>query len=112
MKTLSVSLIVLASVCLKAQAQDSTNAPVNQGDPSSRQTSEAVQENMLKDMVKIPVSQLPESVRKVVESDEFKGSKTYYKHKTKDEYCVEVRDGEVSSFHLYDKDGNPINRRN
>ena len=111
MKTLVISLIVSASVCLIAQAQDSTNAPANQGDPSSRQSSETVQENILKDMVKIPSSQLPESVKKAVESDKFKGSKTYYKHKTKDEYCVEVRDGEVSSFHLYDKDGNPINKR-
>ena len=83
MKTLTVSLILFASVCLKVQAQDSTNT-ANQGDPSLRQSSKAVQENILKDMVKIPSAQLPESVKKAVESDEFKGSKTYYKHKTKD----------------------------
>lgn len=112
MKTLNVFLLVLACMYMKAQAQDSTSAPINQGDPAMRQSSQVVQENMLKDMVKIPSAQLPESVKKAVESDEFKGSKTYYKHKTKDEYCVEIRDGEVSSYHLYDKDGNPLNKRN
>ncbi|MEO8471545.1 MAG: hypothetical protein ABI477_05100 [Chryseolinea sp.] len=112
MKTLNMCLAVLLTLCMKVQAQDSTSAPVNQGDPALRQSSKVVQENMLKDMVKITSSELPDAIKKAVESDKFKGSKTYYKHKSREEYCVEVRDGEVSSYHLYDKDGNPLNKRN
>jgi len=102
-------LVGLISV---AQAQDTTRTPVPQGDPELKQAPDQLNQSMLQDMVKISSGQLPDELKTAVEGDDFKGAKTYYKHKKRKEYAVEVRDGEVSSFHFFDKDGKPLNKRN
>ena len=94
-----------------AQGQDTTRTPIPQGDPELKQAPDQLNQSMLQDMVKISSTQLPEDVKAAIAGDEFKGSKTYYKHKKRKEYGVEVRDGEVSSFHFFDKDGKPLNKR-
>ena len=66
---------------------------------------------MLKDMTRITGDELPEKVKAAVNSAEFRGAKTYYKHKKKEEYAVEVRDGEISSFHFFDRNGQPRNKQ-
>lgn len=111
MKTfIVISFALMVSLGI-AYGQDTTKTPIPQDDPVMKQSSEELQRNLLKDMVKITSVQLPEGVKKAMESNELKGSKVFYKHKTKDEYAVEIREGEVSSFKFFDKDGNPINDR-
>lgn len=100
----------LAISCL-AFAQDTTRVPVIEGDPAVRQSSREIEQTMLQDMVRIPQRQVPEEVRKAVQGNDFKGIKTYFKHRNKDEYAVEVTVGEVSSLHFFDKNGKAINQR-
>lgn len=94
-----------------ATAQDTTATVVKQGDPVIQQTPEEMQRSMLQGMVKITSKQLPEGIKEALNSSDLKGEKTYYKHKEKDEYAVEVRNGEISSVHLFDKLGRPLNRQ-
>ena len=102
----------LAISCLAFGQQDTTLAPVViEGDPAVRQSSREIEQTMLQDMVRIPQRQVPEEVRKAVQGNDFKGIKTYFKHRSKDEYVVEVTVGEVSSLHFFDKNGKPINQR-
>ena len=111
MKTFIVISIAFFASLGVLYAQDTTKTPIPQDDPVMKQSSEELQRNLLKDMVKITSIQLPEGVKKALESNELKGAKVFYKHKAKDEYAVEVREGEVSTFKFFDKDGNPINDR-
>ena len=102
----------LAISCVAFGQQDTTNAPVViEGDPAVRQSSREIEQTMLQDMVRIPQRQVPEEVRKAVQGNDFKGVKTYFKHRSKDEYAVEVTVGEVSSLHFFDKNGKSINQR-
>ncbi|HTF20991.1 MAG TPA: hypothetical protein VK658_23110 [Chryseolinea sp.] len=94
-----------------ACAQDTTSVPVKQGDPEVRQSPEQLQQSMLQDMTKISGDELPEKVKAAVKGAEFRGAKTYYKHKNKEEYAIEVKDGEISSFHFFDKNGQPRNKQ-
>jgi hypothetical protein len=101
----------LAVSCLAFGQQDTTRVPVIEGDPAVRQSSREIEQTMLQDMVRIPQRQVPEEIRKAVQGNDFKGIKTYFKHRSKDEYVVEVTVGEVSSLHFFDKNGRPINQR-
>ncbi|MEJ7644200.1 MAG: hypothetical protein WKF87_06375 [Chryseolinea sp.] len=111
MKSIIILSIALVSIIGVAHSQDTTRTPVPQGDPELKQSPDQLNQSMLQDMVKITSAQLPDDVKAAMMGDEFKGSKTYYKHKKRKEYGVEVRDGEVSSFHFFDKDGQPLNKR-
>jgi hypothetical protein len=111
MKTLIILTVTLASLMGTAVAQDTTRTPIPQGDPELKQAPDQLNQSMLQDMVKITSDQLPEEVKTALEGDNFKGGKTYYKHKKRKEYAVEVRDGEVSSFHFFDKNGKSLNKR-
>ncbi len=105
MKTIWLCAAITMGTFTLAAAQDTTSAPIREGDPAVRQTPDQLQQSMLKDMVKITSAQLPEGVKEASSGDDFQGSKTYYKHRNKDEYAVEVKNGEVSSFHFFDKEG-------
>ena len=74
----------LGASCL-AFAQDTTKVPVNEGDTAVHQSPN---ETMLQDMVWIPQRQVPEEVMKAVQGNDFKGNKSNFKHKNKDEYAV------------------------
>lgn len=111
MKAILVFAAATALTICGARAQDTTSVPVKQGDPEVRQSPEQLQQAMLQDMVKISSDDLPEKVKGAINSAAFRGSKTYYKHKEKAEYAVEVKDGEISSFHFYNKDGMPRNKQ-
>lgn len=89
--------------------QDTTATVVKQGDPVIQQSPEEMQRSMLQDMVKITSKQIPEGVKEAVSSSDFKGQKTYFKHKKKDEYAVEVKEGEISSIYFFDKMGKELN---
>jgi len=110
MKKLLFILCLALSATAYAQ-EDTAAVVVKQGDPEVRQTPEQLQESNLKDMTKITTAQLPEAVRKVVSNAHYRGTQTYYKRKDKDEYAIEVKEGEVSSFHFYNKNGQPINKQ-
>jgi hypothetical protein len=111
MKKLLIVACAVVGMVTASYAQDTTSTPTPQGDPVMRQSSDELQRNLLTDMVKIPSTELPEGVKKAVEGAAFKGAKTFFKHKEKDEYAVEVRSGEVSSFNFFDEEGHPINKR-
>lgn len=99
------------TVASYGQDNDTTEVPVKQGDPEVRQTPEQLQQAMLKDMVQIPSSEAPEKIKAAVSGSDFRGAKTFYKHKSKDEFAVEVKKGEISSFHFFDKNGQPRNKQ-
>ena len=105
-----LTVAAMAASCL-AFAQDTTSVPVKEGDPALQQSPSEMEQTMLQDMVRIPQRQVPEEVKKAVQGNDFKGIKTFFKHKNKDEYAVEVTVGEVSSMHFFDKDGKPLNQR-
>ena len=111
MKKLLLGAAAIALTITMACAQDTTSVPVKQGDPEVRQSPEQLQQAMLKDMVKITSNELPEKVKAAVNSSDFRGAKTFYKHAKKDEYAVEVKEGEISSFHFFDKNGQPRNKQ-
>lgn len=103
--------ILFASITL-THAQDTTSVPIKQDDPELRQSSQQLQQNNLKDMVKIDVRDVPAELKKALQRQEYKGdSKTYYKHKERDEYGVEIQAGEVTHFYLFDKNGKPVNKQ-
>jgi hypothetical protein len=107
-----IILIVFAmSASCLAFGQDTTSVPVKEGDPALNQSPSQIEQSMLQDMVRIPQRQVPEEVKKAVQGNDFKGIKTFFKHRNKEEYAVEVTVGEVSSMHFFDKDGKPLNQR-
>jgi hypothetical protein len=111
MKALTICAVFIILTASAAFAQDTTSVPVKQGDPEVRQSPEQLQQAMLQDMTKITGDKLPDKVKAAVNSAEFRGAKTYYKHNKKEEYAVEVKDGEISSFHFFDKNGQPRNKQ-
>jgi len=110
MKKLLFAVCLVLSVAAYAQ-EDTAAVVVKQGDPDIRQTSDQLQESNLKDMAKITSAQLPEPVKAAIKNAHLRGTQTYYKHKEKDEYAVETKLGEVSSFLFYDKNGQSLNRQ-
>src|SRR5689334_5329512 len=98
-------LFCAAAVALSitaASAQDTARTTVTQGDPQLRQSSEELQRNTLEGMTRITAADLPEKVKAAINSADFKGTKTYYQNKKKDEFVVETKDGEISSYHFFD----------
>lgn len=114
MKTIllfSIGLLFLSVMLVNGQ--DTTNVPIRQGDPQPRQSPMEIHQNNLKDMVKIDVREVPVALKNVLQRQEYRGdTKTYYKHKERDQYTVEVQAGEVTQFYLFDKNGKPIHQPN
>lgn len=110
MKGLSVFAFAMLLTGMATFAQDTTSVVMKQGDPVPL-SPEKTQEVMLKDMVRIGSEQVPESVRRAISDAAFRGDKTFYKHKEKDEYAVEIKEGEVTKFHFFDKDGRPLSNQ-
>jgi hypothetical protein len=107
-----LTAILFGSITLTC-AQDSTRVPIRQGDPTLRQTTDEIRQDNLKDMVEVNAEEIPAELNRVIQKQEYRGEKkTYYKHKEKDEYAVEVHSGEVTYFYLFDKNGKPIYRQN
>jgi hypothetical protein len=111
MKNILLCAAAFALTIAAARAQDTTSVPVRQGDPEVKQSPEQLQQDMLTDMTRITGEELPAKVKAAVNSAEFRGAKTYYKNNKKEEYAVEVKDGEISSFHFFDKNGKPRNKQ-
>ena len=110
---LAGALCILASAGFAQQPElDTAQNPVRQGDPTVTQTPEQVQDNSLRDMVKISDSEIPESLQNALKGSDYKGeSKTFYKSKSGDEYAVEIKDGNITQIYRFDKQGKPINKR-
>jgi len=111
MKTLMFAACIILSASAFAQT-DTTSFVVKQGDPAVQATPDDIQQMNLKDMTKVMINDMPEDVKSAIGNARYKGTQTYYKHKNKDEYAVEVKEGEVTSYHFYDKNGKPLNQRN
>jgi hypothetical protein len=111
MKAILISAATLALTITVAVAQDTARTTVRQGDPELRQSSEEMQRNTLEGMTKISASDLPEKVKTAINSAGFKGGKSFYQNKKKDEFVVEVKDGEITSYHFFDKNGRPRNKQ-
>ena len=111
MKAILISAATLALTITAACAQDTARTTVRQGDPELRQSSEEIQRNTLEGMTKISASDLPEKVKAAINTADFKGGKAFYQNKKKDEFVVEVKDGEITSYHFFDKNGQPRNKQ-
>lgn len=114
MKKLFILCITLLGSITFTHAQlDTAKNPVNQGDPAVRQSSEEIQQDMLRDMEKISDKDIPAALKKTLQQADYNGeTRTFYKNKKKEEYTVEIHKGEITSFYHFDKDGNPINNKN
>jgi hypothetical protein len=90
--------------------RDTAQNPIRQGDPAVRQTPEEIQENGLRDMVKISEKEIPASMQNALKGSDYKGeSKTFYKSKDGDNYAVEIKDGNITQTYRFDKQGKPVN---
>jgi len=89
---------------------DTAQNPIRQGDPAVRQTPDQIQDNELRDMVKISENEIPESMQNALKGSDYKGeSKTFYRNKAGDSYVVEIKDGNTTHTYRFDKKGKPIN---
>lgn len=112
-------LILLSAFCALAAvgyAQesdvDTAQNPVRQGDPSVRQSPDEIQDNGLRDMVKITEKDIPEEMETSMKGEGFTGdSKTFYRSEDGNEYAVEIKDGNTTQVYRFDKQGKPINDR-
>lgn len=117
MKTKKLILLgALCSLMSVAYAQESSDLdtaqnPVRQGDPAVRQSPEEVQDNGLRDMVKITEKEIPESMENALKGESSGESKTFYRSEDGDEYAVEIKDGNTTQVYRFDKQGKPINDR-
>lgn len=112
MKSYIIFTVLLMVAVLSAAAQDSTKTLGSEGDPALRESSEDLRQMNLRDMVKISAADLPDAVKKTLERPNYKGpEKTFYKHKSKEEYGVEIRDGEITQFFQFDKNGKLVTNR-
>ena len=90
---------------------DTAQNPVRQGDPAVRESPEELQDNGLRDMVKITEKEIPESMENALKGESSGESKTFYRSEDGDEYAVEIKDGNTTQVYRFDKQGNPINER-
>lgn len=113
-------LILLGAFCALAAvgyAQETSDVdtaqnPVRQGDPSVRQSPDEIQDNGLRDMVKITEKDIPEEMENSMKGEGFTGdSKTFYRSEDGNEYAVEIKDGNTTQVYRFDKQGKPINDR-
>ena len=114
-------LIMAGTLCLfmsAAFAQESSDLdtiknPVQQGDPTVRQSPEQIQENTLRDMVEISESEIPSTMQNALKGKDYQGeSKTFYKSKDGESYAVEIKDGNITQTYRFNKQGKAFNDRN
>ena len=113
-------LILLGTFCAFAAVgyaqetsdRDTAQNPVRQGDPAVRQSPDEIQDNGLRDMVKITEKDIPEEMENSMKGEGFTGdSKTFYRSEDGNEFAVEIKDGNTTQVYRFDKQGKPINDR-
>jgi hypothetical protein len=116
-----MTLIIASALCMllatahaqETQDVDTASNPVRQGDPAVRQSPEQMQENTLRDMIKISADEIPADLQNALKGEDYKGqSKTFYRSKSGDTYLVEVQDGNTTHTYRFDKEGKRINNTN
>jgi hypothetical protein len=118
MKTVKIiSIAALSMFLCTAYAQesdvDTTKNPIRQTDPSPRQTPEEMQNNDLRDMIRITPKDIPPSMENALKGDDYSGeSKTFYRSNSGDSYLVEIRDGNITHTYRFDAEGKPVNKKN
>ena len=102
--------VLFSAAYAQESGLDTAQNPVRQGDPAVTQSPEQIQDNGLRDMVKISEDEIPASMVNALKGSDYKGqSKTFYRSKKGDEYAVEIRDGNITHTYRFDKQGKPIN---
>lgn len=77
-------MVLLVNITITHAQVDTTENPVKQDDPAVRQSSEEIQQNIIRDMVKISANELPDALKKTLQQVDYKGQhKTFYKDKRK-----------------------------
>lgn len=107
------ALCMLLSAAFAQESDlDTAQNPIRQGDPAVRQSPEQVQDNSLRDMVKISEDEIPDSMQNALKGSDYKGeSKTFYRSKKGDAYVVEIKDGNITHTYRFDQKGKPINEK-
>ena len=106
----TLSLLLTGVYAQETSDRDTAQNPVRQGDPAVRQTPEEIQDNGLRDMVKISETEIPASMQNALKGSDYNGeSKTFYKSKNGDSYAVEIKDGNITQTYRFDKQGKPVN---
>jgi Ni/Co efflux regulator RcnB len=111
--------LILASAmvigAIGAHAQDSTNVTTPPEVPQQEQTvpqDQTQQEpsDFRKDMVVIPSSEVPASLRSTLQGEQYKGWErgTIYRNQNSDMFIVEMRNGDNTRMYRFDQNGKPI----
>jgi hypothetical protein len=99
-------LFMLGLVCVRAQVdsvQQSSQEHTNMQQPSEQYKSEQ--------LVRVPASQIPTSLRQTLKNPQYSGweNSTIYLDKSKNEYSLQLMDGNISKNYRFDQNGNAIN---
>lgn len=109
MKTIMIflfaSLMSLSAANAQTPDADTLRDPVKQGDPAVTITPPQAQYR--KDMVVIKAAQLPASVKKTLELEEYKGweKATIYRNPSSTFYLVEIQEPAKTRTYRFDKNG-------
>jgi hypothetical protein len=117
-KTMKTVKLILASAlvigAVAVNAQDSTNVTpqpqLEQPAPQQQDPAQQPEMDYKKDMVVVPAAEIPASLRSTLQGSEYKGweSGTIYRNQASDMFIVETREGDKTTIHRFDKDGNAI----
>jgi hypothetical protein len=111
-KLILASALVIGAVAVNAQ--DSTNVTpqpqLEQPAPPQQEPAQQPEMDYKKDMVVVPAAEIPASLRSTLQGSQYKGweSGTIYRNQASDMFIVETREGDKTTVHRFDKDGNAI----
>ena len=112
-KLILSSALLIASIA--AYSQDTTGvttppAPVEQDQTSPQNQVEQDQANFKKDMIIIPATEVPASLRGTLQGTQYKGweNGTIYRNQSSDMFMVEVREGNQTKTYRFDKNGKAV----
>jgi hypothetical protein len=109
MKTVVMIIVAMFHYFANAQSPtpdlDTLSDPVKQIDPEVKHMPIGLYD--ASEMVRIHAEELPTTVLKILKTSEYNGwqKSVVYKHKSKDLFFIEVRDGGKSRTYSFTKDG-------
>ena len=117
MKSIKVVILAgaLVSGAFAVNGQDTAKitpapVPVEQDQTSPQNQAEQDQANFKKDMIIIPASEIPASLRGTLQGSQYKGweNGTIYRNQSSDMFMVEMRDGNQTKIYRFDQNGKAV----
>jgi hypothetical protein len=110
-KVLLASALVIGAIAVNAQDTTRVSGQDKTAPQDQTQTPKQDQPNYLKDMTVIQASEVPASLRSTLQGDQYKGwesNSTIYRSKNSDQFVVEMREGNQTKIHRFDKNGKAV----